>query len=369
MGEIIRRTKGARFLGWYLRYVDVDGRRKQRASHQPTRSLARRMLIEIEARIARGRIGVPEPPPPAPTVTELTARFLTEYHRPQLKDLAMYRTRARVALQRALPTLGTVRADALRPSDLQRLRAQLGRKCAAGSVELTIAYLQTCLAWAVREAILPHHPLRGRHLAGRAARAGAVEFLRTDQVQQLLAAAEQRARQGGLPERLLRLAVHFALHTGLRKGELCGLRWRDLGLDSRRLTVARSFATTPKSGQLRHLRLPAAVIPLLTQWQKECPRTAEGLVFPRRSRQGAWGMAKNATYMFNLPSLLAAAGLGPLPRPWHALRHTFASHYIMAGGNLLALQQILGHRDVKQTLIYAHLAPSFLADEMDRIKF
>ena len=369
MGEIIRRTKGARFLGWYLRYVDADGRRKQRASHQPTRALARRMLVEIEARIARGLVGVPEPPPPQLTVAELTARFLAEYSRPQIKDLAMYRARAGVALRRALPIVGPARAAALRPSDLTRLRAELGRRCAEGSVVLTVAYLKTCLAWAVREGLVPVHPLRGRESAARVAGASAVEFLRAEQVQRLLTTAEQRAAQGGLPARVLRAAVHFALHTGLRKGELCGLRWRDLDLDTRRLTVARSFQTTPKSGQRRHLRLPAAVLPILTQWQKECPPTAEGLVFPRRSRQGGWGMAQNATYMLGLPSLLTAAGLAPLARPWHTLRHTFASHYIMSGGNLLALQQILGHADVKRTLVYAHLAPSFLADEMDRIKF
>lgn len=54
MGEVIRRTKGGKFLGWYLRYVDADGKRKQRASKQPSYAEAKRMLVEIEARIARG---------------------------------------------------------------------------------------------------------------------------------------------------------------------------------------------------------------------------------------------------------------------------------------------------------------------------
>ena len=73
--------------------------------------------------------------------------------------------------------------------------------------------------------------------------------------------------------------------------------------------------------------------------------------------------------MLGLPRLLAAAGCRVPLHPWHALRHTFASHFIMSGGNLLALQKILGHSDVKMTMIYAHLAPDFLGTEMDRIKF
>lgn len=46
----------------------------------------------------------------------------------------------------------------------------------------------------------------------------------------------------------------------------------------------------------------------------------------------------------------------------HSLRHTFASHFIMAGGNILALQRILGHSDLKMTMVYAHLAPEHLEE-------
>ena len=41
----------------------------------------------------------------------------------------------------------------------------------------------------------------------------------------------------------------------------------------------------------------------------------------------------------------------------------------MAGGNILTLQKILRHSDVKMTMIYAHLAPDFLGEELDRLKF
>jgi site-specific recombinase XerC len=41
----------------------------------------------------------------------------------------------------------------------------------------------------------------------------------------------------------------------------------------------------------------------------------------------------------------------------------------MAGGNILALQKILGHSDLKMTLVYAHLAPDFLEGEMERVRY
>ena len=50
----------------------------------------------------------------------------------------------------------------------------------------------------------------------------------------------------------------------------------------------------------------------------------------------------------------------------HVLRHTFASHFMMNGGNILVLQRILGHTDIKMTMRYAHFAPDHL-DEAVRL--
>ena len=46
----------------------------------------------------------------------------------------------------------------------------------------------------------------------------------------------------------------------------------------------------------------------------------------------------------------------------HVLRHTFASHFMMNGGNILVLQRILGHTDIKVTMRYAHFAPEHLVE-------
>ncbi|HCP8724222.1 TPA: tyrosine-type recombinase/integrase, partial [Escherichia coli] len=49
----------------------------------------------------------------------------------------------------------------------------------------------------------------------------------------------------------------------------------------------------------------------------------------------------------------------------HALRHTFATHFMMKGGNIIALQRILGHADISQTMTYAHFAPDYLLDAVN----
>ena len=62
------------------------------------------------------------------------------------------------------------------------------------------------------------------------------------------------------------------------------------------------------------------------------------------------------------------AGLSKIIR-FHDLRHTFASHFMMNGGNLYTLQKLLGHSDIQTTMIYAHLDADFLKQSIELIRF
>ncbi|ECV2871754.1 tyrosine-type recombinase/integrase [Salmonella enterica] len=65
--------------------------------------------------------------------------------------------------------------------------------------------------------------------------------------------------------------------------------------------------------------------------------------------------------------LLMKAVKPDLPRGQaaHALRHTFATHFMMSGGNIIALQRILGHADISQTMVYAHFSPEYLQEAIN----
>jgi integrase len=368
LGEIIKRTRDGRFIGYYLRFYD-GGRRRILASKQPSYAEARRMLLEIEARIARGEVGIPERRGDFPSVAELCERFLREYTRPRLKDLERYRSQARSVLKKALAGsgqgsgrgIGRLSAGAVQQADIVKLRDALSDRFAAGTVYNVLAALSAVFSWAVRSGLAPRNPCKG---VERPAAAQALDFLSRDEVRLLLDSAEQRA--GTAAGRMLHVAIALAVHTGLRKGELLGLRWIDLDLETRRLTVARSYDQAPKSGSTRHLRIPAVLHPILSEWRRVCPQSPEGLVLPL-GHNAAKAAGREA--MLGLPRLMRESGLRPVPHPWHLLRHTFASHFVMQGGNILALQKVLGHADIKVTLIYAHLAPDFLDREMDKVRF
>jgi integrase len=141
--------------------------------------------------------------------------------------------------------------------------------------------------------------------------------------------------------------VLLAMNTGLRRGELLSLRWSDINLDARLLTVR---AETAKSGKQRHIPLNAEATKVLRTW---AGRSEGDCVFGVSDVKTAW------------VALVRAAGLENFR--FHDLRHHFASKLVMAGVDLNTVRELLGHSDIKMTLRYSHLAPDHLAAAVAKI--
>ncbi len=74
-----------------------------------------------------------------------------------------------------------------------------------------------------------------------------------------------------------------------------------------------------------------------------------------------WGLTRVSDNPFS--DAIKEAGIQlPKGQRMHVLRHTFASHFMMNGGDVLTLQKILGHQTITMTMRYAHLSPDHLAD-------
>jgi integrase len=295
----------------------------------------------------------------APTVAELAERWLALRSGPKAES--RQRT-ARISLGRVLPSVGAVPADKLARTHVAALVAALGRRYSANTVRTTVETLGAVLNAAVLEGILQKNVVRGVQLPRRES---AAEWLDADEAARLLDLAEQRSGRS-LRDGSRYAALSLALLCGLRRGEIFGLRWRDVDMQRRQLTIARSYASAPKSGESRHLPLPEELDPILRAWRTRCPLTSQGLVCPvlHRSR---WGLSGGRSD-HGLPVLLAAAGCKPLRRSWHALRHTFASLYVQSGGELFSLSKLLGHANVRETQVYAHLGQDFLASARARLR-
>ncbi|WP_436882827.1 phage integrase [Enterobacter asburiae] len=132
------------------------------------------------------------------------------------------------------------------------------------------------------------------------------------------------------------LLAQFALSTGAR--------WDEAAQMQRvRILKYKAVFTDTKSGKNR-------TVPISVTLHDEITKSSNsGKVFPDANYAEFRDTLKG---LFDLPDGQAT----------HVLRHTFASHFMMNGGNILTLQKILGHASINQTMAYAHLTPDYLND-------
>ena len=165
MGDVSNRgTKDK--PNWYCRFVDVDGKRKHRATKQLTKAAAQRFVAKIEERVANGDVGMPEATEDEQlqrnlTVEQLCERFLKEYASPKLKDPERYKAEARSIFRvRVWPEIGHIPARAVTSVDVERMRDAQKRVTddhdvlSAGSIVHSLATLSKAYNWGARMGII-----------------------------------------------------------------------------------------------------------------------------------------------------------------------------------------------------------------------
>jgi integrase len=236
--------------------------------------------------------------------------------------------------QTPLTQITAARIAAWKAERLSAICQQTGRHYSAAAVNRPLAALSTLLRMARDEwEILPVAP----RIRLEKEPQGRLRYLEPEEEVRLLAAC----RASRNPHLLA--IVTIALNTGLRLSELLGLTWDrvDLSRGVIRLEVT-------KSGRRREVPMRQVVYETLAAM----PEPREGRVWRLRDIRTAFESAVKTAKLDNFH--------------FHDLRHTFASWFVMRGGSIQALKELLGHADLKMTLRYAHLSPDHLRDEMAR---
>lgn len=175
----------------------------------------------------------------------------------------------------------------------------------------------------------------------------AIRYLSKEEIDKLLKAVDEKWKP----------IIYTFLYTGLRKQELQFLRWEDIDLDKRQITIQNQDIFHTKNYKPRIIDINDKLYEVLK------------------------GLKKNGTYVFGVkndkPFLSnfdrgfrqqrKKVGLNDVSP--HILRHTFASHLIMSGVPLATVKELMGHQDIRTTMIYAHIGETHKREAVQRLNF
>lgn len=272
----------------------------------------------------------------------------------------------KVMIERSLiPHFGHLALDKLSPDDVDRFISALKK---TGIKNVTVnRYLQ------VLRAILNYLIKRRYLLYNSVSIVGLLpkedgdtfdylSFIEADHFLRFTRAKHQEDR------RWIYVVYMLAMNTGLRWGEIAALKWDRVDLERKLIIVSRTYCKpsqqireTTKGRKTRHVGINSKLLPEL-QALVERRGSFDGLVFI--GMNGRVLDLENFKRDFFDKDLMQA-GLRRIR--FHDLRHTFASHFMMKGGNLYDLQKILGHSQISMTERYAHLSPESIVTRTELV--
>jgi integrase len=309
--------------------------------------------------------------------------YLTKEWLPAVKATirpTTYRSYEQHAMCHIAPHIGSVKLAKLTGSQVNHLYAKLAETGAkdgkSGLSPLTIHHVHTCLHKACKDAVrwgrLPKNPVDAADPPST--RGAAKKEMKTWSAKQLGAFLESTK-----DDRLAPLWRVLAM-TGMRRGEACGLRWKDIDLEKGRLSVRRALiphedgviTSEPKTAKgRRQIALDAGTI---EAFKTQAARQMDD----RDNAEVAW---EETSYVFTMddgrplhPQSVSRAfdraiAAAKMPRiRLHDLRHTHATLALHAGINPKVVSERLGHATVSITLdTYSHAIPALQEEAAERI--
>jgi integrase len=242
--------------------------------------------------------------------------------------------------------------DEITPSELERIRTErlrvttaedgTERSVTSATANREFAFLRRVFNVAIRDDKAGSNPVS--KLKALREPSGRTRYLTDNEEERLMKA---------LPTDEDRARVTVLLHTGFRRGELLGLRWRDVDLKGGVLTIPKA-----KNGEARHVPLTSTVRTILSHRPRALD--ASTLVFPNSEGHGDLRWAKKI-----VPAAIRAAQIEDFR--FHDLWHTFASRLAMEGVDLMTIRELMGHKTMAMTLRYSHLSPGHRRTAIERL--
>lgn len=343
MGSIRQRADGR----WEARYTAPDGRQKSvygKSEAEVTKKL-RGVLHEIDSGAWRE--------PSKMSMSEWLEIWLSDYQSHTTgRTVETYRC---IVRKHFIPTFGNVKVGKISQIHVRRMVSDLTKQGkAASTIRHSTAILGGAMKCAVEAGLITSNPVEGIKLPRKAKSTFTV--VDRDAIPAFIEAAEKTA----FPNELL-----FMLYTGVRVGEVRGLKWEDIDMEAGTAYIQRQLHpkthggqfTPPKDGEIREIHLPTEAVDVLKRQRKRQleQRMAAGaywiedertrnLVFRQRMGQphtelSIFQAVKTAGAEIGLPEL----------HP-HDLRHSYAVAALRSGVDVKTVQHNLGHKSASITL-------------------
>jgi len=270
--------------------------------------------------------------PEAPTLQAVRDDYLASVKLHRAPGLYVNRVKH---LEHLMESFGRTRLDRIEPRAIDRFATgKLNDGYKVGTVNQFLVALSNVFKWAKENGFIrERHTVKLLEVPDDSL--AELEHFEQDALDALIAAAE------GMTQRMMTVAAY----TGIRAGELISLQWVDVDFDKGRITVRRNFYMgqdrPPKGKRARD-------IPLCS--------TARSALLAQRHKLAAQVFCQEDGERLSYGQILRLGDKAGLPG-WHSLRHTFGTLLSSRGVPLKAIQQWMGHRDIKTTMVYARYSP------------
>jgi integrase len=349
-GAAVIRYAGKRDVVWRIKYRDADSRQVQETlgpesdgwSRKKAEAELRERLVRVERKGYRR--------PKLLTFDSYSQTWLAEGET-RRRWASRTRIQYRSIVKRLTEFFGPMALGAIRPRHVAQYVAEQGRTYEASTVSRDLSVLHDIFATARREEVVYANPVDGAEHPKLARRKWRI--LQPVEVGRVLRAfKDEQART---------IFLTLVL-TGIRRGELQGLRWRDINLVENILRVRDSKT---EEG-VRAIALTPALAESLWQHRRRSPYQAEDeLVFCHPQRGGHYS---EKVFAERFRAALKEAKIEDYVRPFHDLRHTALTNDAAAGSSPIALMTKAGHTDMKTTRRYLHLAGIVFRDEAQALE-
>ncbi|MFC2172072.1 tyrosine-type recombinase/integrase [Acidobacteriota bacterium] len=318
-------TKQDGTKSYWIEYY-INGRRKREFIKGADRKLAKARLRKTQVEIAEGRYLDKKK-----ESKMLFKDFAEEYIKVYVSKLKSYRKRVN-RVRFTCKTFGKYRLSEITTLMIESYQAKRLETIKPATSNRELAAIKSIFRKAIEWGYVSENPAKP------------IKFLKEEnQRTRYLESEEKEHLLAESPEHLKPIII-TAIHTGMRKGELRPLTWDQVDFQANCIRL-----TKTKSSKPRDIPMTSRLIQTLMGLRANRFRGEH--VFRSFRDKGGFDFGKC------FEAAIKRAGIEDFT--FHDLRHTFAAHYLMSGGDIGSLREILGHSDLKTTQRYSHFAKGY----------